>query len=140
MMIPLESHENPIFGDNISNYHGYIYIALLVKNYTNYEWVFDDISNEISWFLHGFSKKFPFSAPLLLGLLGSSGSCSSLAAIPPSFTKKYGIHGLKNTMVSGSFYRKPSYFMGKKHVCYMCSLFPAGCPCFFLHQSIDNHQ
>ena len=27
-MIPLESHENPIFGDNISNYHGYIYSAV----------------------------------------------------------------------------------------------------------------
>jgi hypothetical protein len=59
---------------------------------------------------------------------------------PAKLYQKIWDQWIEKYMVSGSFYRTPSYFMGKKHVCYMCSLFPAGCPCFFLHKSIDNHQ
>lgn len=66
-----------------------------------------------------FSKKLPFSAPLLLGLLGSSGSCSSLAAIPPSFTKKYGINGLKNTWFQGVF-TGHHHISWEKNTCVTC--------------------
>lgn len=68
------------------------------------------------WFLQSFPMFRTFAARILRFMLQP---CSYMGSMDWLY------HGFRELL------QETIIFHGKKHICYMCSLFPAGCPWFF---------